>query len=305
MSSIQINNSYIIYNENTCKTFKDYYDYISLLLYKILENNPQFNVVLVFENVILDNSIEKDIIYIFLNIEHTLVRIGGRDTENSSIGVIPVVGVGEEKGENYLVRIDKYELLQQKHIVIDYSNPNIINVRESGLFNNFSEKMLYISPILYPFCVSSQNRDISCLTTFININEPRRRKLLENSGITNINNCFERIALQKLYMRTQIMINIHQTDHHHTFEELRVLPALCCGVIVICESSSLLESIPYNKFVIWTDYDNILEKRKEVMDNYAKYYHSIFGENTLRDLLLKMENDNYNNLYNKIREIAT
>lgn len=92
------------------------------------------------------------------------------------------------------------------------------------------------------------------LTTFINVNEPRRLNLLnkirENKmSHNNINNCFEKENLKELYKNTKIIINIHQTEHHHTMEELRVLPALLCGAIVICEKSPLTHMIPYNDYI--------------------------------------------------------
>lgn len=313
MSAIKflpINNSCLVYNENFSSVVKDYYDYISMILYSILEKNPHFNIIVVFENLYLKAiaSDPRKMVYVYLNIEHTLVRPGGRNTENAVKGNIPVVGIGEEKRENYFVRIDKYPLLQKKHIVIEYSNPNIINVRESGIFRDFLDKMVYISPLIYePRFGDTESRSINCLTTFINTNEPRRRALLTKAGsqILNVNNCFNRYELQKLYSKTKVMINIHQTDHHHTFEELRVLPALCCGVIVICERSPLSENVPYHEFVIWADYGEVLEKAREVLENYEECYNFIFGGEKLRQLIEKMEKDNYDRLLEKLTKICT
>ena len=63
-------------------------------------------------------------------------------------------------------------------------------------------------------------------------------------------------------------------------EELRVLPALTCGVIVIAEESPLKEHIPYNDLIIWTPYDNIIEKIKDVIEHYEEYHSKIFNNNT-------------------------
>lgn len=111
----------------------------------------------------------------------------------------------------------------------------------------FSKKHFYIASTIHDsvYHVKSQ-RAFNCLTTFINPDEPRRNALIQkikNTSLkhSNINNCFEKEKLKKLYQHTKVMINIHQTDHH-TFEELRVLPALQCGVIVICEKSDQKET---------------------------------------------------------------
>jgi hypothetical protein len=148
--------------------------------------------------------------------------------------------------------------------------------------NNLYNKCIYISPLLYPLYKLKDNRNINCLTTFINKEEPRRKKLLlnilnNNIEHININNCFDTESLENLYKKTKIMVNIHQTDHHHTFEELRVLPALLNGIIVICEDSPLKENIPYNKYIIWTNYDNIIETIIDVQNNYDIYYDKIFN----------------------------
>jgi len=308
---LPINNSCLVFNDNFCDTVKDYYNYITILLYKVLEQNPQLNIFVIFENIRLNalTSDKRKRIYIYLNIEHTLVRKGGRHLYNAVEGNIPVVGIGEEKRENYLVRIDKYPLLQQKHIVIEYSNPNIVNIRESGLFKDFIDKLVYISPLMYQpqfnNITNTRERTINCLTTFINTKEPRRKALLDRAGsqIINVNNCFNHDELKKLYCKTKVMINIHQTDHHHTFEELRVLPALCCGVIVICERSPLMEEIPYNHFVVWADYNDVLQKLNEVLENYEECYNFIFGGDKLSNLITSMEKENYDRLLAKLEQL--
>jgi hypothetical protein len=139
--------------------------------------------------------------------------------------------------------------------------------------------------------------------TFINIHEERRYKLLENIKNLNIphlnvNNCFEKLQLQNLYKNTKILINIHQTHHHHTFEELRVLPAIECGVIVICENSPLSHLIPYHNYIIWSSYDDILNKVNEVINNYDYYHNLIFTQKS--NILSELNHTNYETLNHAI-----
>jgi hypothetical protein len=318
---IKIHQSYLVYNTHfQTPCVKDYYDYICYLFFRILEENPKLHVILVFENVaryILSDLLHihdstARILYVYFNIEHTLVRIGGRDTEGSPVGRIPVVGMGEELGKNYLIRIDKLPFFMQKDIVIDYSIPNIVNTAETPL----APKLVLVSPLLYvPAAAATAaatrgrdvptapTRDINILTTFINVREPRRRALLDAAAgvITNIADCFQRDALENLYRKTRVMINIHQTDHHHTLEELRVLPALCCGVVVICERSPLWERVPYHEFIVWADYGDILQKTQEVLQNYDEYYSKLAG---FTELYKKMEKENIGGLLKKIEGAA-
>ena len=49
-----------------------------------------------------------------------------------------------------------------------------------------------------------------------------------------------------------------------------------CKCLVISEISPFNEAIPYNNLVIWVEYDNLVSKTKEVLENYNEYYTKIF-----------------------------
>jgi hypothetical protein len=296
-----INNSNLYYDDNSLHYIRDYYQYVITIIKNILlNNNLEINIIVGNYNYSFNNNYRNIIINI--NYEHTLVKQGGRDTQNSQIGKIKVI---DSDTDFYLVRIIDYNVLINSNIVIDYSIPNIKNVNELDLYNNLSGKYIYIAPLLYPFYKEINNRTINCLTTFINTEEPRRKKLLidisdNNINHININNCFDKNNLEELYKKTKIMINIHQTDHHCTFEELRVLPALLNGIIVICEDSPLKENILYNDFVIWTRYDNIINTIKEVENNYNIYYDKIFNNLEIVNIIELINKNNYNYLETNI-----
>ena len=91
----------------------------------------------------------------------------------------------------------------------------------------------------------------------------------------------------------------YKTPHHHTFEELRVLPALECGVIVISEFSPLIELIPYNNLIIWVKYDDITDKIKEVIDNYDVFHNKLFSIKN-QNILSSLKKDNYDVMQNSI-----
>ena len=258
----KINGSILYYKENM-GIVNDYYQYIAEIIKEIIKIN---NV-----SISLYEKVEKTI-HITINFEHTLVKPGGR-----SILYGTPFGAIKDGNEKYLVRIDNYQDVSKADIIIDYSIPNITNVKSCPLYNSFSKKHIYISPSIYEPYFSRESRNIKTLTTFINTNEPRRNKLL-NTLIDhkNVNNCFDKDSMIALLKNTKILINIHQTPHHHTFEELRVLPALECGVIVISEKSPLSELVPYHDLIIWTDYTTIPEKIKEITEKYDEYHTKIF-----------------------------
>ena len=298
---LSINNSFI-YTNFDCYYVNDYVYYIIEVIKEvIIENDVQINIILGNTDYNFDNNYK--VIKININFEHTLVKPGGRDINPSClIGKIPT-----NDNNFYLVRISGYNELNSADIVVDYSIPNIYNIYScnDNTYTNFYKKMVYISPALYNFEQKNygyNSRSNNILTTFINTEEPRRRILLDritsaNLGHINVNNCFDKTQLQQLYLNTKIIINIHQTNEHHTFEELRALPALLSGVIVISESSPLNNLIPYNELIIWSSYDDIIETCIKVMNNYEQYYSIIFN-NKNKELLSSLHQNNIKKMTN-------
>jgi hypothetical protein len=88
------------------------------------------------------------------------------------------------------------------------------------------------------------------------------------------------------------LINIRQTAHHHTLEELRVLPALLCGAIVISESAPLQDTIGYSEFILWATIDDLPELIKDVATHYERYRQPIFGGARFVQCMRKLDQKN-------------
>lgn len=278
------------------KYTREYLDYIFSIL-KTLIKKHDLSINFLIGDANRNFNTHNQIILIHVNTEHTLVREGGRGApKNSPFGIVE-----NDKGENYLARLKNYKnehpsiKLINADIVIDYSEPNIYNIQSSGHYNALLNKHIYISPCLYKnIHISNKNRNRPSLTTFVNINQginkhiPRRKKILEdayaNMDHVNISGMYSHADVKKLYQSTKVLINIHQTDHHHTFEELRCLPALQNGALVIAEKSPLNHLIPYNDLIIWADYKDIVTTSKKVLDNYEKYHSAIFTKKNINTL---------------------
>jgi hypothetical protein len=297
------NNSFFFYKDNIY-TVDDYYQNIVKLIKNILQNNPELKINILLCASYKFNNNNKTLI-ININFEHTLVKKNGRSVPRGT----PFGNINDDNNQKYLVRIDNYDNIKNSDIIIDYSNPNIYNIKSCPIYNLFSKKHIYISSSIYEPYFIKENRNLISLSTFINTNEPRRKELLnkiqeQKIKHVNVNNCFKENELRNLYIETKILINIHQTPHHHTFEELRVLPALECGVIVICENSPLIDTIPYKNLIIWESYENIIEKTKELISNYEYFHNKIFSQENI-DILINLKKINYNVLYNAIIEKIT
>jgi hypothetical protein len=298
MVFFNVHNS-ILYHETNYK-LDDYYKYIIHLLKNFLTNNPSLNINISLENNIVNFDNNNKTVRININSQHTIVKQGGGNCHKGNIL--------DHENKPFLVSIDNFMNLNNGHIVIDYSNPNIFNVKSCYHLSNFSSKHIYISPSLYNVHNSMDNRYIKMLTTFTDISKPRRVELVKrinerNMEHFNVDN-FNKNDLQNLYKNTQILLNVHQTENQHTFEEIRVLPALQCGVIVISETCPLSNLVPYSDYIIWCPYDNILDMALNVTKNYEHYYESIFL-NKKNNTLDSFNETNYNTLSNKISDVVS
>jgi len=286
-----INNSNLIYIDDYGAYLNEYYHYI-IKCFKNSISNKDLAKNILFGNFTKSNSLD---IKVDVNVEHTLVKQGGRNSEGSPLGKIKYGDMF------YLCRIVNLPYLYSLDIIIEYSMPNIKNIKESGYFDFILNKIIYISPIIFDIKDFSSNNRKETVTMFIDANQDRRKIFLnnikdKNIELTNYQNIYTKEDLKAFYSGIKIMVNIHQTDHHDTFEELRVLGALINGVIIISEDVPLKEEIPYSEYIIWCNYDNVYDKIKEVQENYELYWNKIFLDEKLKKILLKMEENNYNNI---------
>ena len=288
-----VNNGFIYYNNNQVIHTKVYYDYCVNLLISWLNNSGEYvNIIFGDYDINLNNNFK--VIRLDIQVEHTLVKDGGRGINERIYGT-----TNTDNGDLYLVRIDKFKYYNSLDYVIEYSYPNTHNIKSSGYFSEFSSKIINISPLIYEPNFDNINK-VSTITLFTENSSQRRdniTKELDDKSVEYINivNCFSYNDLVNQYSNTKIMVNVHQTDHHHTFEELRVLPALINGVIIISENVPLKEHIPYNEFIIWCEYDKLVDTIIDVQKNYVSYSDKLFN-NELNSLLLTLKETNYKNL---------
>lgn len=286
-SSISYNAEHLIY-------IRDYYFYcVNLFRVSIIKSGCQANFIFGDYEVAFGDKKKK--FRIDVQYEHTLVKQGGRDAEGAVKGRVMA-----SDGSLYLVRIANFDHYLSMDGVIEYSMPNIENIRRAGGYEKYLDKCLYISPLLYPVepAVLKNVRSKGIITTFNNENEPRRKAFLSHArslgiSISNEKNRFDHASIGDLYADTRILVNIRQTQHHHTFEELRVLPALLCGCLVISEDVPLREMIPYKDFIIWADMESIVDVIREVDSNYNFYFNKIFSNEFFSTIdAMRSQNEN-------------
>lgn len=224
-----------------------------------------------------------------LQVEHTLVRPGGRDSAGAEPGPVAVA----DSAERYCVRLVDVERLAAADLILDYSRPNLTHLDLSGHFPQLRARMLAIVPLWYRCSFDAARRDLPLITQFADLGQLRRQHFLDAARqaglhVENVRGIWSTTGLRRLYRRTRILINVHQTDHHHTFEELRVLPALANGVIVISEDVPLRAQVPYHEYIVWARTDELVHRIAEVQADYAGWQRRIFGDGRLELLLRQL-----------------
>lgn len=225
--------------------------------------------------------------------EHTLVKPGGRDSDGAPTGAVPLPdGQG-----HYLARVVNRAVVESADVIVDYSRPNVENLRRAGGFDAYLAKTIVLAPLLYDTDVTPGTRRRDAITLFGDVAQPRRAAFLEAAhaarlSLLNVSGVYAGAALCTLYRDTRVLVNVHQTGQHHTFEELRVLPALLCGVVVVSEDVPLRESIAYHPFVVWARYGELADTVRAVLADYAAYRERIFGDGRFEAVVEQMRRDN-------------
>lgn len=278
MKTVDINGCNLAFEENPSIHISEYYNYCLKLIIKEIESfSKKININFSFNDFDFQNNLKT--INIGLQYEHTLVKKNGR-----SLNHIFNSNTKSNDGENYLIRIENYPTLLTKDLIIDYSLPNIFHISTNEQLFSYSQKCRYVPALIYECNFNSNNRNefISNFSSWSSRRSIIFSKIKENfNSLTNITNCFTKDEILNQYEKTKVLINVHQTEEHHTLEELRVLPALSQGVIIISEDVPLKEQIPYHNHIIWSEYNDLDRTVKEVIDNYDFYYQSIFNQNLL------------------------
>jgi hypothetical protein len=219
-----------------------YYYIVSLLKTFFLEEDVPYEV-----NFGI-NSLKKDINLDF-QYEHTIIK----------------------SGDKYNHRIERYDYLNNLDCIFDYTNTNVYFLSTFNELHNYVKKNIYIPPLIYDdYSVSNINNRVNDITTIHNWSK-RRGDFFNKLKHDNIDNVLDKNSIRNILNTYKILLNIHQTDVHSSFEELRVAPALSTGILIISEDVPFKEQIPYNEHIIWCSYENIEKTIEDVLTNYEYY----------------------------------
>lgn len=257
-----------------------------------------------------NSSASENNIVIHISDEHTVVLPGGRHLPpNSRIGRVPT----KDSNGFYLVCLNYPVCVSASDIVLEYSNMNIQNLRQSGFYDeSFLQKFVYIPAIPLLYEPKKRNHSIhQIMSTFYYTNPKGDRRTEVNEQIGKMGIPIDNVHYSSLdeyearLDETQILLNVHQTPHHHTLEEFRVLPAILRGVIVVSEWVPLQEALPFKDYIIFAPYDDLARTAAAVYYNYSYYWQRFFGgQSKINDTLSYMRISSLKSLTKRVIQVA-
>ncbi len=276
---VRAHNTLFIYRINQEIVIFDYYQYLLKLL-KAAVKQDQFLIVQLDTLRFKWFSALAPILSIGFQIEHTLIKKGTRGSEQAIAEGLPF----HDSHSRYLVRIQNFQELMQCDRIIDYSQINLKQIKFASppLAEDYLKKNYCISPSLFAIdqvSIFNLQQRTGTITTFGNPSESRRAKFLNElltRGIPVENITGNYLDIESCYRSTRILINIRQTEGHDTLEELRILPALRCGVIVINELAPYQQYCRYSEFILSAPIEHLPNLIQDVQNHYVKYHAQIF-----------------------------
>lgn len=222
------------------------------------------------------------VVRIGLQYEHTLVRPGGRDADGATSSTTPL----PDGGGCYLARVVDRTFLESCDLVVDYSLANRVHLERAGGYERLLARLLCVSPLLVRPELPPLPPVTTALTLFSDPSVPRRRRFLEAARerglpLSNLRGVWRMADLAARYRGAGVLVNLHQTDEHHTLEELRVLPALQCGTLVVSERVPLAELIPWAAHIVWSEPEGMVDAVERVLADPAGHRERVLRHDRL------------------------
>jgi len=147
--------------------------------------------------------------------------------------------------------------------IMDYSQANL--VIWNNLFPLLETRLCCFIP---PVVSTQKTKDV----VFVgDASSPYRQQILQQlHSITILTNKYGAVRDRELYQH-RILLNIHFGPSYNVWEEIRCLPCILAGMIVVSEESLIDKQHPIYPFVVFAPYDCLLAKVQEVQANVKDY----------------------------------
>lgn len=182
---------------------------------------------------------------------------------------------GTHSRNNMLYWVIKFKDLKCK--MLDYSNENCNILKKHNIQSkylpyqvNLEEVYNYNKEYDFVFCCTWNNR-------IENIYKPLSLVFTKNFSIGKP--ILWGAERDNILLKSKVLINIHHIEKDYfILEEIRITRCILNKVIVISEESLNHDNYLLSKYVIFTNYDNIIAKTTEVLNNYDYYYDLLYKD---------------------------
>lgn len=182
---------------------------------------------------------------------------------------------GKNSGHDMLTKVIFFSNLFQNYKLLDYSVGNISILKEHNIKSvclpyqvNHDEIFDYEKIYNFAICCTWNSR-------VANIYHLIANKYGNSHSIGNpIMWGQER---DNILFRTKVLANVHYREKdYNILEEIRITRCILNKIIVVSEYSLEYDKYPLSKYVLFTEYENMVNKIQDVLDNYEEYYKKIY-----------------------------
>lgn len=184
--------------------------------------------------------------------------------------------------------------------LIDYNFGNISILKKYNINSiylpyqvNFDE--IYNYKKIYNFCV--------CCSWNSRIKNIYDKVILKFDNCISIGNPVKwGVDRDNILFKTKVLANIHHREFdYNILEEIRITRCVLNKIIVISEYSLEWEKYPLSNYIIFINYDNMIDKIYDVLNNYEKYYNEIYNNFDITEINFKLNKyleffNNFNNV---------
>ncbi len=273
----------IHYFEDYINTFHHIFN-VEIFLYS---NNNQ---IIYFLNNYYD--LNNNFIHIFIFLQHIIPEINQNKNNILEKYKICLLNTEQLSRKNYQNIINSYNPLIY---IIDYSISNL-----TFIHNKY--KKIYLPYQIHHNEIKNYDK-INDICMIYPYKSQRRNNIIEKLKTRGINvNIISGFLgnRDKELLKYKILLNIHYDEDYKIFEELRCNRCVYNKMIVITEKSLFDDIYLLKKHLIICNYDEIVEKVIEVLNNYDFYYNYLFQsfDKYLNIYENDLKNICYENIYN-------
>ena len=184
---------------------------------------------------------------------------------------------GTNSPQNLLTNVIKFNKSANHLKLLDYSEANVSILKEYNIPSvyipyqvNYDEIFNYKKELDFVLCCTINDRKLNVFNRLNSIYP--KSQFIGNPQIWGK----ER---DNVLFKSKILINIHHVEQNYEIlEEIRLTRCILNKIIIISEPSKNSELYPLNSYIVYVNYDEIVSKTQEILNNYEEHYNKIYKD---------------------------